>query len=212
MLKSLQAGLKSNHQSPGNGRAPQRLEGALALLHGLLLERSFFGPGGRHGCLHHRGFLLDALDKVLPALLLKFTDRDAGKNDALGIGGGEQSSGALQNGAQMLAGTDAVHTGISDLALDGDGRTQIVPPGQLRHAENVTVLEGKVAARIVENRRQIHALVLTRRRGAARRVIPRQVSRFSGRRCASDLPRRAADPQGACSRRGDIGPDSPLPP
>ena len=69
------------------------------------------------GGLHRRAFLLDALDEFLPALFLEFTNRRAHKDGALGVGGREQASGALQDRAQTLARTNTVYAGILDFSL-----------------------------------------------------------------------------------------------
>ena len=87
--------MQPNHQSPGSGRAPQRVQDALLLLRRFRRELRLFRARGLQRCLHCRAFLFDALDEFLPALFLEFAHRNAREDGALRVGSGEQTSRAL---------------------------------------------------------------------------------------------------------------------
>ena len=137
-----------NHQPPGSGRAPQRFQDALLLLRRFLRELGLLRAGGRREVFTAAPSC--STRWISSCRLFSWSSRTEGriKMAPWGYAVGQQAAGALQDRAQTLARTDAVYAGILDFSLHGDGRTQIFPPGQLRHAENVTVFEGNVPAGI----------------------------------------------------------------
>src|ERR1700748_2227209 len=81
------------------------------------------------------------MDELNPGLLLQILYLVADQDRSRRVCGVSHAAGAAQNGAKALTLLQPIAAGAGDLALENDGRADVVPSRRLMNGENVSRLE-----------------------------------------------------------------------